>query len=218
MKLKTEENLLFSKISPVASSKENCPFQFRPFQSSCYLVSPSKETRETAAAACESLGGHLVDITTQAEQTFLAYLLAVSGEGTAWFGLMRYQPPNQTSTLKWSDGTTLDTDEQWHDHVLQVDNQTPEECFRIEGSTWNVTECTSELSYICEREGRWMIWFVCLFFLVLFCFGGEGGGIFDGVIMDRHIIFNRNGYHLRRHQPLKILDGHPFHSMMGKWP
>ena len=112
-------------------------------------------------------------------------------------------------------------DEQWHDHVLQVDNQTPENCFRIEGSTWNDTECTSELSYICEREGRWMICFFVfcfLFLFFLFCFVFFGGGIFDGVIMDRHTIFNRNGYHLRQHQPLKILDGHPFHSMMGKWP
>ena len=33
--------------------------------------------------------------------------------------------------------------------------------------------------------------------------------IFDGVIMDGHPIFNRGGYRLRRHPPLKILDAHP---------
>ena len=132
---------------PTASSEENCPFQFTLFQSSCYFISQNRHTREKAAEACEDLGGHLADITSEAEQNFLVDLMAKSGVGDAWFGLTY-----ELNQKKWSDGSKLE-EAQWY--KLHLNSETS--CIRIQkNGDWNDRKCKKEFRYICEREGRSM--------------------------------------------------------------
>lgn len=67
-----------------------------------YLFVGEKKTWHEAKKACEAMGGHLVTISGEAENKFLA---SITGGHRVWIGM--YRDKSKTITMVWVDGTPL---------------------------------------------------------------------------------------------------------------
>jgi hypothetical protein len=114
----------------------------------------------SAASACEGLGGYLVTITSQAEQNFVQGTF-IQNSGAHWIGF--FQEADSTDTdagWEWVTGETVDYTN-WgggepNDGDGTEDNT--QNCARIvendgyELGDWDDIECNTSLPYICEWE------------------------------------------------------------------
>ena len=88
-----------------------------------------------------------MDITTQAEQNYLAGLLDAEDSGDVWIGLTG---SGTNAPLYWMDGSALDF-EAWDFHGR--DNG--ETCVRMtqwSGYNWGDKNCSTKYGFVCELE------------------------------------------------------------------
>ncbi|XP_072016750.1 snaclec purpureotin subunit beta-like [Amphiura filiformis] len=123
-----------------------CPEDYIPFENSCYKIYSSMVSRDAASRACTAANSHLVDITSQEEQDFLAGKLDSQGSGDAWIGL---SSQNISGPLYWTDGSPLDF-EAWT-FVGRNDGGT---CIRMSAWTgkWGDRPCDTKYRFVCEFE------------------------------------------------------------------
>ena len=121
-----------------------CPSDYWAFGDSCYqIVKDAATNRNDAAAACGSQG-HLVNIATEEEQTYLAGILKASDSNDVWIGF---------SQMTWSDDSELGYTA-WYD---PNGGSVPAECVhmtRAYNYQWGSGGCEDLKGFVCEFEGR----------------------------------------------------------------
>ena len=121
-----------------------CANGYVAFQKSCYQLSDTKAARLQAAAAC--MPGHLVDIKSHEEQSFLIDLLEEGEAEGVWTGLRKL--------LVWSNLSPI-VEESWQPIILNGEQNRA--CFRLSkvGThfKWSGTSCDELSKSICEYQG-----------------------------------------------------------------
>ncbi|EGW00208.1 C-type lectin domain family 4 member G [Cricetulus griseus] len=79
-----------------------CPWDWTPFQGSCYFFSVVQKAWNDSATACQKVGAQLVVIKSDEEQNFLQQ--SSKKRGNTWMGLIDM---NKESTWHWVDGSPL---------------------------------------------------------------------------------------------------------------
>ena len=125
-----------------------------PFNQSCYEITSDVKTRQEANALCGPQG-HLVDISTEAEQNHLAMMMTESDVGDVWFGLHRNgytASEGSASLLGWSDGSPLSYRAWDSNGLVQLDTN----CIvmaEIHGYLWSDSvDCDKQLGFVCEFD------------------------------------------------------------------
>ena len=135
-----------------------CPGGYQQFGDSCYKAYSKPVTWSDAASACASDNAHLADITSQAEQNFVAELIQGAGGSSRrpkdiWFGLAAHEPGGE---LLWSDGSSLDF-AAWEGGSYETGRNEDVDCVRMKTKRdfkWADKRCDDTLRYICEIEGK----------------------------------------------------------------
>ncbi|XP_063174385.1 lymphocyte antigen 75 [Candoia aspera] len=142
----------------------SCPENWGLFLNKCYRkVTPQDLTFKKADEYCQSLGGYLPSIKSQAEQDFITSLLP-SMPPKIWIGLYIQM---HTQENKWTDGSDLDYANfhpllQGKARQVQIDLYNEEvnnQCAVLLNDpksfvgTWNFTSCADTLSLaICQKQ------------------------------------------------------------------
>ena len=124
-------------------------FEANNFQDSSYKICKTTMQQSSAAEACTDFGGHLVDITTQEEQDYLAGVLSERNSSDVWIGLTS---STKGGPLFWSDGSSLEF-KAW-DILGRNENQT---CIRMNNAynyRWGDRGCNWSYGYVCELAGK----------------------------------------------------------------
>nr|XP_054769308.1 macrophage mannose receptor 1-like [Lytechinus pictus] len=136
------------------------------FGSSCYTKILTTMTRDAARANCESDGGHLVYIETEAEHNYLLTSGFSGDEGKYWIGLTKRVSGSNDDLLMWMSGEPLR-----YTNFGYIGGGT--ECFQladVDGySVWRTDGCASWTTngFICEfkrersnqfvaKQGEWV--------------------------------------------------------------
>ncbi|KAI6655968.1 Lymphocyte antigen 75 [Oopsacas minuta] len=116
----------------------------------CYEVYTGQNyTWDDANTQCTDNGGRLAKIFNEGISIEIDRIIQGNSSSTSiryWIGLSR---ENSTSVFQWSDGTSLDY-ENWRDnHPLGGNN-----CVSVRDNSrdWVSSNCSAELSYICEKD------------------------------------------------------------------
>ncbi|XP_033615403.1 CD209 antigen-like protein C isoform X1 [Fukomys damarensis] len=121
-----------------------CPWNWEPFQGSCYLFSRTLGVWEASVSSCRDLGAHLVIINSLAEQRFLRYW-DVRKDQRTWIGLSDHF---REGSWQWVDGAPLQLSF-WQDG--EPNNDGDEDCVELFQDTWNDNVCTAQNFWICEQ-------------------------------------------------------------------
>ena len=128
-----------------------CSNGYSSFQGSCYKIYNTGESNHSEArSACTQEGSHLVDITTQEEQDYLAEILDAVNSSDVWIGLTG---SGTNAPLYWTDGTPLDFTA-WDD----IGRNEGGTCVRMNDEfnyRWGDRSCSTEYGYMCEYECKW---------------------------------------------------------------
>ncbi|XP_028447632.1 galactose-specific lectin nattectin-like [Perca flavescens] len=127
----------------------SCPPDWTPFGSRCFAFHIQTKNWIDAETFCQSAGGHLASIHSDAEHGFIRnYTNQVSGTDTqAWIGGF---DAVKEGMWMWSDGSQFDY-ESWAvgkpDH-----NDGAENCLEMyTDENWNNAACTNQASFICSK-------------------------------------------------------------------
>ncbi|XP_078612905.1 uncharacterized protein LOC144882769 [Branchiostoma floridae x Branchiostoma japonicum] len=94
----------YSCVCPKDTTGKNC--ETAAFAGECYQFSPTAAAHPDAARACRAQDGHLVDVTGQQQQTFLADKIAASTGASSWLAV-------KTSVVFLSNGAPFSAPLQW---------------------------------------------------------------------------------------------------------
>uniref|UniRef100_A0A8C8U6T7 CD209a antigen n=1 Tax=Peromyscus maniculatus bairdii TaxID=230844 RepID=A0A8C8U6T7_PERMB len=123
-----------------------CPWDWTPFQESCYFFSVSQKTWNDSATACQNVGAQLVVIKSDEEQKFLQQ--TSKKRGYTWMGLIDM---HKESTWHWVNGSplTLSFMKYWNEG--EPNNVGDEDCAEFRGDGWNDTKCDNKKFWICKK-------------------------------------------------------------------
>lgn len=111
----------------------------------CYWVDTGGDTWAGAKGKCESKGGYLATISSQAEQTLLHGKVAANN-ADAWIG--GQEGGFNNTEIFWEASSTNCS----YSAGLGL-NSNPDKCIRLSTSnTWRDSSCTSAMDFICERD------------------------------------------------------------------
>ena len=126
-----------------------CPDSYSSFQGSCYKIYSTVRTNSDARDECTREGGHLVDVTTQEEQDYLAEILTAAGSDDVWLGLTGSE---DHAPLFWTDGSPLNFTA-WDSNGRNKG----ETCVKMniaENYKWGDKSCSHSTGYVCEFESK----------------------------------------------------------------
>ncbi|XP_072050865.1 uncharacterized protein [Amphiura filiformis] len=144
---------------------DNCPPNYNYFSKSCYQLNTARVQRSEASATCRKANAHLVDITSQSEQNFVADLLEnnpeiqrlkdihIAENVGAWIGLM-VSDRTPSRELVWSDGTSLGFTA-WD--PVRGRNEPQVDCVRMDSEfqfKWGDRDCRLRYSFVCEKSSE----------------------------------------------------------------
>ncbi|XP_076697724.1 C-type lectin domain family 6 member A-like isoform X5 [Callospermophilus lateralis] len=127
-----------------------CPSTWKPFGSSCYLISTEQHFWAKSEEKCAEMGAHLVVINTEAEQNFIIQQL---NETFSYF--LGLSDPQGNNNWQWIDHTPFEKNIRfWHQNEP---NFSAEQCATIvfwesRGWGWNNVFCDSKRNSICEMK------------------------------------------------------------------
>ncbi|XP_063084371.1 CD209 antigen-like protein E isoform X1 [Cavia porcellus] len=121
-----------------------CPWNWEPFQGSCYLFSRTLGSWDSSVSSCQAMGAHLVIINSVAEQRFLSYW-DIRKNYLTWIGL---SDQNKEGSWNWVDNTPLQLSF-WKDG--EPHNNGNEGCVQLAENTWSDNRCTAQNFWICEK-------------------------------------------------------------------
>uniref|UniRef100_A0A3Q0R3N8 C-type lectin domain-containing protein n=1 Tax=Amphilophus citrinellus TaxID=61819 RepID=A0A3Q0R3N8_AMPCI len=111
-----------------------CPYGWKKFGCSCYLLSPSVNTWDSSRQQCLNQGANLVIITSWEEMvSFCVFLNQLGAHLKFWIGLSKSSGGSWT----WTDGRHTGTT--W---VFQAGQR----------DSWSGETCTQYLQWVCEKE------------------------------------------------------------------
>ncbi|XP_062841305.1 CD209 antigen-like protein E [Trichomycterus rosablanca] len=141
-------------ISKANKSCELCDKGWRSLGLKCYFFSTSNLNWMASRDSCVEKGGHLVIITSQAEQDFLASQI----KDLHWMGLNDLEMEGK---WMWVNNKTLDeigvkfwytrTDQPSEPDNWRVENPSGENC-ACTGHQWVDVSCRRREKYICEKQ------------------------------------------------------------------
>ena len=117
-------------------------------QGSCYKISSRTVNWNAAKSACEALGSKLAMVKSQAEQQALAPRIS----HRTWIGLHR--DPKDKSRWLWLDGTRPIYTRWSRGEPNNIREECGEFFKKTDGWSWNDKECSSNLRYVCETNGK----------------------------------------------------------------
>uniref|UniRef100_H0W0M6 C-type lectin domain-containing protein n=1 Tax=Cavia porcellus TaxID=10141 RepID=H0W0M6_CAVPO len=120
-----------------------CPWNWEPFQGSCYLFSRTLGSWDSSVSCCQH-GSHLVIINSIAEQRFLSYW-DIRKSHVMWIGLSDH---NKEGSWHWVDNTLLQLSF-WKDG--EPNNDGNQGCVQLAENTWSDNRCTAQNFWICEK-------------------------------------------------------------------
>nr|XP_048285021.1 CD209 antigen isoform X1 [Myodes glareolus] len=123
-----------------------CPWDWTPFQGSCYFFSVTQRTWNDSATACQNVGAQLVVIKSDEEQNFLQQTSKT--RGYTWMGLIDI---NNESTWHWVDGSPLTLSFMKYWNKGEPNNLGEEDCAEFRGDGWNDTKCYNKKFWICKK-------------------------------------------------------------------
>ncbi|KAK7494843.1 hypothetical protein BaRGS_00013970, partial [Batillaria attramentaria] len=115
---------------------------------SCYIYNSDPYSWFDSREACEAIGGHLVDITSAAENTFLVHM--VRGQGHAWIGLEDIAVEGE---FVWSHSRQPAEYTNWG-AAEPTNVGGHEDCalLRIADGHWQDIDCKSQFPSLCESS------------------------------------------------------------------
>uniref|UniRef100_UPI003AAB6EF2 C-type lectin domain family 17, member A-like isoform X1 n=1 Tax=Centroberyx gerrardi TaxID=166262 RepID=UPI003AAB6EF2 len=154
--LQEERDRLQMKLSELEQNAQICPSGWKPYLSSCYLLSSDKKTWEEARQDCATKRAHLVIINSEAEQVMLSkWLLTLGAAGQAWIGLNDQSVRSREKKWTWVDGSALNVS-YWKKEELNPRfyfncvYSDPAEDGGLE--SWYNTRCGETHRWMCEKE------------------------------------------------------------------
>ncbi|KAK7089695.1 hypothetical protein V1264_024172 [Littorina saxatilis] len=128
---------------------DKCPRSWKLLGESCYKYISIAATWQNAEVECETMGAGLVEIDSQAENSFVFTMVTAAGAGQAWMGLSDVgteglfllpsgQPPTFT---KWQPGQPSD-------------GAGKEDCATFWpdfADRWNDVRCDIDRPFVCEQ-------------------------------------------------------------------
>ncbi|XP_076779881.1 CD209 antigen-like protein A [Arvicanthis niloticus] len=124
----------------------SCPWDWTPFQGSCYFFSLAQKSWNDSATACHNMGAQLVVIKSDEEQNFLQQ--ASKKRGYTWMGLIDI---NKESSWHWIDGTPLTLSFMKYWNKGEPNNLGEEDCAEFRDDGWNDTKCYNKKFWICKK-------------------------------------------------------------------
>ncbi|XP_005085336.1 CD209 antigen-like protein A [Mesocricetus auratus] len=124
----------------------SCPWDWTPFQESCYFFSVAQKTWNDSATACQKVGAQLVVIKSDEEQNFLQQ--SSKKRGNTWMGLIDL---NKESTWHWVDGSPLTLSFMKYWNKGEPNNLGEEDCAEFKGDGWNDHQCDDKKFWICKK-------------------------------------------------------------------
>ncbi|CAL1265743.1 unnamed protein product, partial [Larinioides sclopetarius] len=118
------------------------------YRNSCYKYFSEPKSQQNADKTCQNLGGHLVSIIDNFEQSFLFNFVGKKSRAI-WNGLRTTQG---TRYLSWTDKQPLYYSN-WADHHPQLRPEQNSSCVSmdvINDLKWNVTSCLQNLPFVCK--------------------------------------------------------------------
>ncbi|XP_022088561.1 lymphocyte antigen 75-like [Acanthaster planci] len=117
----------------------------------CYLHVSDSVSWEEAEADCNTKGGYLVSVHTDAEQYFVKKLGEDNFAYVQWIGLHEVSELGLGTDYGWTDGT--DVDYPGWDHGQPNDQQDTATCVRMRwNGKWENSNCGKSLAYTCKRK------------------------------------------------------------------
>jgi hypothetical protein len=130
------------------TDEEGCPCAVRPFKGHLYMFCTSPANWTTSRDNCGKYGYHLVSMTSEDENTFVAETAAGLANGAWWIGL---NDREREGRFVWVNGDAV-TYTNWESG--QPNNYLDQDCGDIlrypPKPTWNDARCNEQLRYVCE--------------------------------------------------------------------
>ncbi|KAK7089878.1 hypothetical protein V1264_025037 [Littorina saxatilis] len=133
--------------------KDKCPRSWKLLGESCYMYISIAATWQNAQAECETMGAGLVEIDSQAENSFVFTMVTAAGAEHAWLGLSDVgteglfllpsgQPPTFT---KWQPGEPNDFRGREDCAMFRPGNPKS-------ADGWNDASCDRQFPFVCEQH------------------------------------------------------------------
>eukprot|EP00058_Branchiostoma_floridae_P000814 XP_002586302.1 hypothetical protein BRAFLDRAFT_82908 [Branchiostoma floridae] len=133
----------YSCVCPKDTAGKNC--ETVPFAGECHQFSPTAAAHPDAARACRAQDGHLVDVTDQQQQTFLADKIAASTGASSWLSIK-----TAPAVFVYSNGAPFSAPLQW----LSSEPAEPCDLCVLLDSNNNflakTAPCTEQHNYVCQ--------------------------------------------------------------------
>ncbi|KAF0296472.1 Low affinity immunoglobulin epsilon Fc receptor [Amphibalanus amphitrite] len=136
--------LLLSALAAAASAV-TCPPDWVQVGYSCYYLSTYTDTWRNSETTCQTLGGHLMSVSSPAEQDVITNYLRASD---AWIGLNDLEDDGH---YVWTDGTPY---QYVHWAPGQPNDLLDQDCVSVleDGSgQWDDNHCKYTKLFICEK-------------------------------------------------------------------
>ncbi|CAB3985649.1 Hypothetical predicted protein, partial [Paramuricea clavata] len=140
-----------------------CDLGWKPFRKSCYKTSDVKRQWLAAKRDCGDLGGHLLKIDDQAEQSYFYKQIWNLWHSRFWIGL---NDPRGNGTWKWESDSSSPQYTNWN--AGEPNGIGTERCVEMFGGRlaglWNDHYCYTYRKYICEKEES-----ECTIIIIIIC-------------------------------------------------
>ncbi|XP_035672684.1 neurogenic locus notch homolog protein 1-like [Branchiostoma floridae] len=136
----------YSCACPEDVTGKNCEMVL--FAGECYLFSPTSAAHPDAARACRAQDGHLVDITDQQQQSFLADKIAATSGVSNWLAFK-----TAPAVFLYSHGAPLSVPLQWS--ASEPAAPCDDLCVLLDSSDSFLAKtapCTEQHNYICQDD------------------------------------------------------------------
>ncbi|CAL8234181.1 unnamed protein product [Boreogadus saida] len=154
MELQRQRNRLLMHISELDPSIPSCPPEWTSEQSSCYLLSSSKGTWDSARQDCLVRGADLVTVNSQQEQKLILTIGFLVDR--VWIGLLQSRA-GELDTV-WEDGSAMERGYDKENHSLELRNRRTRTCAYLDQKETEMnalrrsTFCGNMNHWLCETK------------------------------------------------------------------
>ncbi|XP_035693731.1 fibropellin-1-like [Branchiostoma floridae] len=131
----------YSCVCPKDTTGKNC--ETVPFAGECYQFSPTAAAHPDAARACRAQDGHLVDVTDQQQQTFLADKIAATTGVSTWLAV-------KTAVMFFSNGAPFSAPLQWSSSEPAAPCDLCVLLDSTDSFLAKTAPCTEQHNYVCQ--------------------------------------------------------------------
>ncbi|XP_061679275.1 galactose-specific lectin nattectin-like [Syngnathoides biaculeatus] len=130
----------------------NCPYGWTQLNSKCYIYQSDPRIFADAEDVCNIIGGNLVSIRDDLENTFVLELALEGGnDGEYWIG---YNDNLEPDTFIWTDGTMPGFENYKTSTIVPEPNSANGNCVEVDDDDgeWQTESCMDSNPYVCIRD------------------------------------------------------------------